>query len=523
MAAEWKKVIVSGSNISQLNNDSGYLTTGSVITAFTTASFNNVVFYASGSEQIFKIETGSAHSGSGLVIDTNVGDRTATFYLDAIPTASLAHTGSYIGTTKVGLGEVVTTLNGVNLTAATATGSFTGSFRGDGSGLVNLPVASRIAVGTVTASVAASGDVFKVETAGVNAFVVTDKHNAVLGNITNTLEASGSFVMGNGNNVIQTSVVNPSKNGSDSFVGGQNNTINGDAALVWGDANTVSGRAADGTVVLGQGLSVSGSVGTEVKQTFLGQWNSPRTASGDLVTIGNGTNVANRSNLAIFNTASIEFFKPVTASFFTGSFVGDGSGLTGLATTLYVSGSNPAYGNISDSINLKTQALRITGSGNEVEVTLITSSNAVTFQVGLPNNVEIAQTLKVGTNLTVEGDLTVNGTASYINTQDLYVEDKFILLASGSPGTTDGGIVIDRGSFAGLNIGYGFDSATGRWGYQAGITDTTNTLDPTGISGSFASYVFTEAAHGATRPTTGEFVQQGAMYTATNGDIFIYA
>jgi hypothetical protein len=40
--ATWKKIIVSGSNISQLNNDAGYVTQGSFVesNAFATASFN---------------------------------------------------------------------------------------------------------------------------------------------------------------------------------------------------------------------------------------------------------------------------------------------------------------------------------------------------------------------------------------------------------------------------------------------------------------------------------------------------
>lgn len=135
-------------------------------------------------------------------------------------------------------------------------------------------------------------------------------------------------------------------------------------------------------------------------------------------------------------------------------------------------------------------------------------------------------TTTIAGNAIVQGDFTVNGTVTYINTQDLYVEDKFIVLASGSATAGDGGIIIDRGSDAAGNIGYGYDSVTNRWGFQDGLTDTSNALDPTsasGVSGSFVPYLFTEAAHGATKPVTGEFAVQGAMYTSTAGDIWIYA
>lgn len=64
--AEWKKVVVSGSAISQLDNDAGYLTAGTlgVPNSFSTASFN-------GTHITSNSETGSllfaSSSGEGLI------------------------------------------------------------------------------------------------------------------------------------------------------------------------------------------------------------------------------------------------------------------------------------------------------------------------------------------------------------------------------------------------------------------------------------------------------------------------
>lgn len=196
---------------------------------------------------------------------------------------------------------------------------------------------------------------------------------------------------------------------------------------------------------------------------------------------------------------------------FSGSFFGNGSGLTGIATTLSISGSTGG-----GSVDLQTQVLSVVGTTNEIE----TSATGQTITIGLPNDVTI------GNNLTVTGDLFVNGTTTSINTTELYVEDKFILLASGSAGDGDGGLIIDRGSFGAGNIAFGYDSATGRWGFQDGLADNTNALDPTsanGVSGSFIAHVFTETAHGTTKPVTGEFAKEGAIYTAISGDIWIYS
>jgi hypothetical protein len=313
--ATWKKVVVSGSNVSQLNNDANYLTAGTLIVpnGFSTASFD-------GTALISNSLTGSLNfassSGQGLTISADAGTDTLTFGLASIPNASLRYSGSILGSTVVTLGETVTSIAGLTLTGVVASGSF------------------------------------------------------------------------------------------------------------------------------------------------------------------------------------------------TGSFVGDGSGLTGVVSNLAISGST---GN--GSVALKTQALSILGTANEVE----TSVSGQTVTVGLPNDVTI------GNNLTVTGNLFVNGTTTQINTTELLVEDKFILLASGSANAGDGGIIIDRGSDVLGNIAFGYSNVADRWGYQNGLTDTTTgiTIGTDGNS-AFAGYVFTEATH-TTAPTTGEFVLAGAIYTATSGDIFIYS
>jgi hypothetical protein len=203
----------------------------------------------------------------------------------------------------------------------------------------------------------------------------------------------------------------------------------------------------------------------------------------------------------------------VSASVFTGSFVGDGTGLTGLVTTLTVSGSTG-----DGTVDLQTESLSILGTTNEVE----TSVTGQTVTIGLPDNVSITQ------NLTVGGDLIVQGTTTSLNTQDLFIEDKFIVLASGSVDNTDAGIIVDRGSYGLGNIAYGFDATLSRWGYQNGLTDTTNaisfdTLTAGVADNAFAAYAFTEATHGATKPTSGEFLQLGALYVASDEDIWIYS
>ena len=133
--------------------------------------------------------------------------------------------------------------------------------------------------------------------------------------------------------------------------------------------------------------------------------------------------------------------------------------MTGLITTLAVSGST---GN--GTVALRTQALTITGTTNEVE----TSMSGQTLTIGLPNDVTISN------RLTVSGDLVVSGTASFQNTQNLLVADRFVLFASGSATTGDGGIVVQQGT---QNVGelFGYDSAVTRWGFTSSFNSATGT------------------------------------------------
>jgi hypothetical protein len=152
----------------------------------------------------------------------------------------------------------------------------------------------------------------------------------------------------------------------------------------------------------------------------------------------------------------------VATGSFSGSFSGDGSGLTGIAATLGVSGST---GN--GTVDLKNQAFTIAGTSNEVE----TSMSGQTLTVGLPDNVTISN------NLTVSGDLLVNGTASFQNTENLLVADRFVLFASGSVSTGDGGIVVQQGT---QNVGelFGYDADTTRWGFTSSFSANSTGFTP---------------------------------------------
>ena len=91
--------------------------------------------------------------------------------------------------------------------------------------------------------------------------------------------------------------------------------------------------------------------------------------------------------------------------------------------------------------------------------------------------ISLSDNVTIGNDLTVSGDLTVIGTASFQNTTNLEVADRFILLASGSNATGDGGIVVQQAT---QNVGEAFlyDADTLRWGVADAITANVGAVAP---------------------------------------------
>lgn len=452
--ATWKKVVVSGSNVSQLNNDAGYLTTATAPTrnAFATASF-------SGTDLLADSPSGSLNfassSGQGLTISATAGTDTLTFGLAAVPNASLANSTVTVGSTSIALGATSTTLAGLTTVTSTA---FTGSLFGTASQAVSSSFA-------VSSSLAASA---------------TNATNATNINVTNTTSGVGPYYP--------------------VFVSA---TTGNNPALV--DSTTLTYNATTNVLT--------------VTASYASQSLSSSFAS-----------TAPYSGLTGIPTGLVSGSSQITYSGITGIPAGivSGSSLSAPATQGQVQLTTNGVAQTAITLN----NLGTTGNPSFAGVTAgavtvgFTTDNTIDTTSGNLTINSAGGTTTLDDNVIVTGNLSVNGTTTYINTVDLLVEDPFILLASGSAGDTDGGIIIDRGTYAAGNVAFGYDAAVDRWGYQTGLVDTTNALDTTsasGVSGSFAGIVFTEGAHGNIKPITGEFAKEGAIYTATNEEIWIYS
>jgi hypothetical protein len=497
--AEWKKVVVSGSNISQLNNDAGYLVAAGLPNTFATMSINGVSVIADSATDTV---TFASASGAGLNIVGDAGADSITFTLGAIPNASLAN-------------SAVTITAGSGLTGGGSTALGATSTVNVGAGTHITVNADDIAVNTATLIPAISGSILTTVSGDISitaAGVATIGANSVAlgtdttGDYVATIDAGAGLTGGatSGEGVAHTLAVGA----------GTHITVNANDVAV---NTTTLAPALSGSIYTG----VSG----DITITSAGV-----AAIGTGVIVNADVNAAAAIAASKINFAGTGFVSAsVLSSPSQGSAVLTTNGVAGSTIDLGLqTGDSPSFAGATLTGNLAinngtSTAITTTGTTAAVFNTTATTVNA--FGAATTLNLGAATgTTTVGNNLTVTGDLFVNGTTTQINTTDLLVEDKFIVLASGSAATGDGGIIIDRGSDAAGNIAFGFDSLTDRWGYQNGLSDTTNAIViGTNGNSAFAGYVFTEAAHTATKPTTGEFVQAGAIYANTDGTLWMYA
>lgn len=333
-----------------------------------------------------------------------------------------------------------------------------------------------------------------------------------------------------------------------------------------GDGSNLTGVTATPTFPTTAITDITNSTDTKF---FINDSNTNSTTGNKQITWENlltdlaGTNLAlGNSNDSLTLASTITGLTSVSATSFSGSFSGsfqgDGSNLTGIAATLAVSGSNGSNG----TVDLKTQALTITGTSNEIE----TSVSGQTVTVGLPDDVTITGDLTVngndikmsggttalsfsvggdvavggdlkvggndikasdnttaitlnGANVTIAGDLTVNGTTTTVNTDNLIVEDKFALFASGSTSSTDGGILVQQGSTSAYALAV--DASADRWALQnnADIATITSVAPD-----AYMGVIQEGTANPASNPVYGGASGFGTIFVDSNtGNIWIYS
>jgi hypothetical protein len=424
--AEWKKVIVSGStaNLAALQVDN--LTSGQVVIGGGASNLSTTAINGTGNIVATTGASGLVHSGSfsgsfqgNFVGTTNLPDLTqgtgiTAFTYDGATTATVAVSGAsalstnnitkwtgtaFANSSLTDNGTAITGTTSLQLTGASSslTGSFTGSFKGDGAGLTGVTATP---IFPTTA---------KTDLASTDQFFINDGANKYItyGNLLTDLAGTNLSVEGTDSLTLATTITGITSISSTSFTG------------------SLQGTATTASYVLN---AISASVAATV------------------TSIAN--NVTNNTNNYILTA--------------TGG------------------------GTINGEGNLQFDGTTLTVTGNE----------------------------------TVTGNLTVLGTASFQNTTNLEVADRFVLFASGSNTAGDGGIVIQQAT---QNVGelFGYENSINRWGFTSSFSANSPSYT--------AAAMVTTTEVGTVAPSAapvygGSGNGYGNMYVKTNtGDIYIYA
>jgi len=337
--------------------------------------------------------------------------------------------GNLTTTAINGTGNIVATTNATNLVHS---GSFSGSFQGNFVGTTNLPdltqgtgITAFTYDGSTTATVS-------LKNAGSLTNNVLTKWDSSNGQLTNTsLTDNGTTVTGATS--IQLTGANSSLSGSfsGSFQG------NG-AGLTGVTATAIFPTTAKTDLV-------------STDQFFINDGTNKFVTYGNLLTDLAGTNLAVEGTDSLTLASTITGLTSVSATSFTGSLLGTSS----FASTV---------GSIANNIqnNVDNYLLTATGASG------INGEQKLTFD---------GVTLTVTGNEVVTGNLTVLGTASFQQTTNLEVADRFVLFASGSNAAGDGGIVVQQGT---QNIGelYGYENSANRWGFTSSFNASSPSFTP---------------------------------------------
>ena len=441
--ASWKKVIVSGSTAElagltlsgDLTVSGGDITLGStsIFSGGDTTSLNNIDAIDATTEATIE-----------SAIDT-LGNLTAASSLVTVGTLNSGAISSGFGnidngtsTLNTGNATVDTLINDSAVASSHITGSFTGSFVGDGSGLTGVTAA--VDIDSLSAQSIAQTDLLIFSDAGTESKITfSDFEDTIFGAVSGdaTIAAGGALTIANGsveNDMLAGSIAN---------------------AKLANSAITIAGTS----------TSLGGSITAAAIVDELGVFSGSAQVDHDAAT----------------NFVANEHIDHTSVSVIAGN------GLTGGGTIA---------------------ADRTLNIGAGTGVTVNANDIAIGQDVATSANVTFA-TASITQDLTVGGDLVVQGTQTSVNTANLLVEDRFILMNSGSA-TGDGGFIVQtEAGFTGA--AFGWDDSAGRFGLQIGTKLAQN-----------ATAITPDAYAAAVVTSDDATYQKNGNIRVDSGEIYIY-
>ncbi len=497
--AQWRKVVVSGSS-PEFNGAtlSGDLTVagGDIVLGSTS------IFSGGDTAQLNNIDALDATTEATIesAIDT-LSNLTAASSLVTVSTLGSGAISSGFGNIDIGTSTfnagnstVDTLVNDSSVAASRITGSFTGSFVGDGSSLTGVAQDIELLDAYGAATLDQTEDKFLVSDNGTEKSITfSNMQDSIFADVSGdaTIAAGGALTLAS-NSVSQAQLdddaVGADELAADAVV---NASIASNAAIdmdkLDGDslASSLTDFAQDDLVILSD-TSDSGDLKSmttsNLEDAIFGNVSGDAAiAAGGALTIANDSIesgmlndnvISGQSNLGSATVAqSDEFLLSDAGTIKALTF-------SNLEDSMFANFSSEATVAAGGAVTLAATNTSLTTLANLTTAGAL-DAGSITTNFGAINNgasgittsgTVAAGTLTVSANATIEGDLTVNGTTTTLATTNLAVQDAFIFTATGSAASNvDGGLIVQEGASVDSGSAIYHDTGDNRWSVAKGI------------------------------------------------------
>jgi hypothetical protein len=380
-------------------------------------------------------------------------------------------------------------------------GSFSGSFAGDGSGLTNVTATATFPTNEITNL--SSTDKFFTSN-GTNSFTT-------YANLLTDLAGSGLSVEG---------------------TPGDSLSVNSGSLQTFFNSSSYAGVSGDILINASTGVATiqanSVALGTDTTGDYVA------TVSGSGAIVSSATSGEGSTPNITLNTSSTTFTSGVVSALPTGTVSGSSFSSPSQGTVRAVingvqtdvdtglqTGDSPQFANLTltDDIAVNGGDITTTAATFNVATTQASTVNIGTADATAVNLGKAGtSTVTVNNKLVVTGDLVVNGTTTTVDTTNITIEDKFALFASGSDTNTDGGIIIQQAASTGYALGV--DASADRWALQNNTSPTATSLTPD----AFMGVIQEGSIDPSSNPVYGGASGFGTIYVDSNtGNIWIYS
>ena len=336
--------------------------------------------------------------------------------------------------------------------------------------------------------------------------IIVSGSDAHLASIKSSTLTNDQILIAGANGLIENSGI--SYNGSILNIGSSTITSTGATSILSGSFSGSFEGDGSGLTGLPTALNFAGDTGTDALNLLT-----------DTLTFEGGTSITSTvsNNKVSFKVDDAGITKTQLNTDVAGTGISGGAG-TALSVDYGSTAGTAVQGNTNFTLNGTSGEIGVTGTA--AQALGAGPSYTITLPSTIVDDRTFSGTVTVGTNLIVTGDLTINGTTTTLNTSNLLVEDRFVLLNSGSADPDEGGLIIDEGTGSGHAFIY--DSGDTRWGFNASVAQNATTANTTAYAAAIVDLDNTVHSTAYTS-TPAEYDKRGNIKIDTSDDIWIYA